>query len=146
MSEVLSERSAGIWVALVIYALGGVYMLTFWVLDTAAYYLVLLGISSLLVAVALFRVSRWAWWLGLFSFPIYFVEVVYALLMSVNFVGWYPDLPTGAFHVSMVAYLIFLCVGFILLADRRSVLRSDRILDLLSKPLSTKPPATGKGQ
>ena len=133
-----NERSAGVWVALVIYLFGGAYMLAFWALDQTAYYLVLFGIVSLLIGIALFRVSRWAWWLGLFSFPIYFVEVAYALLTSVNFVGWYPDLPTGAFHASMIVYLVFLCLGFLLLIDRRNVLRSDNVLDFLSKPLSSK--------
>ena len=137
-NQVSNERSAGVWVALVIYLLGGAYMLAFWALDQTAYYLVLFGIVSLLTGIALFRVSRWAWWLGLFSFPIYFVEVAYALLTSVNFVGWYPDLPTGAFHASMIVYLVFLCLGFLLLIDRRNVLRSDNVLDFLSKPLSSK--------
>jgi len=133
---VSNERSAGVWVALVVYLFGGAYLLAFWAFDQTAYYLVLFGIVSLLTGVALFRVSRWAWWLGLFSFPIYFVEVAYALLTSVNFVGWYPDISTGVFHSSMILYLVFLCLGFLLLIDRRSVLRSDDILDSLSKPLS----------
>lgn len=30
MSESLNERSAGIWIALVIYVTSGVYMLSFW--------------------------------------------------------------------------------------------------------------------
>ena len=121
-------------------------MLAFWALDQVAYYLALLGIVSVLIGVALFRVSRWAWWLGLFSFPILFVDVAYALLTSVNFVGWYPDLSTGAFHASMIIYLIFLCLGFLLLIDRRNVLRSDNLLDSLSKPLSSKSTTSGKSQ
>jgi hypothetical protein len=141
-NEVSNDRSAGIWVALVIYVLGGGYMLAFWALDQVAYYLAVLGIVSVLIGVALFRISRWAWWLGLFSFPIYFVDVTYALLASVNLVGWYPDLPTGVFHASMIIYLVFLCLGFLLLVDRRNALRSDQILDSLSKPLSR--PATEK--
>ena len=141
-----SERSAGVWVALAIYLLGGAYLLTFWVLDQTAYFLVLSGIVSLLIGVALFRVSRWAWWLGLFSFPIFFVEVAYALLSSVNFVGLYPNLPTGAFHASMIVYLVFLCLAFLLLIDRRSVLRSDDILDFVSKPLSSKSATSAKSQ
>ena len=141
-----NERTAGVWVALVIYVLCGVYMLAFWGFDLTAYYLGLLGIVSLLIGVALFRVSRWAWWLGLFSFPIYLVEVAYALLTSVNFVGWYPDLATGAFNASMIVYLVFLCLGFLLLIDRRNVLRSDNILDFLSKPLSSKSATSAKSQ
>jgi len=121
-------------------------MLAFWGFDLTAYYLGLLGIVSLLIGVALFRVSRWAWWLGLFSFPIYLVEVAYALLTSVNFVGWYPDLATGAFNASMIVYLVFLCLGFLLLIDRRNVLRSDNILDFLSKPLSSKSATSAKSQ
>lgn len=121
-------------------------MLAFWALDQTAYFLVLFGIVSFLTCIALFRVSRWAWWLGLFSFPIFFVEVAYALLTSVNFVGWYPDLPTGAFHASMIVYLVFLCLGFLLLIDRRNVLMSDNILDFLSKPLSSKSASSAKSQ
>lgn len=144
-SQVSSERSAGVWVALVIYVLGGGYMIAFWVLDPVAYYLLFLGAVSIVIGVALFRISRWAWWLGLFSFPIYFVDVAYALLSSVNLVGWYPDLPTGAFHASMIIYLVFLCLGFLLLVDRRNVLKSDNLLDVLSKSLS-KSTTPAKGQ
>lgn len=145
-NQVSNERSAGIWVALVIYAIGGGYMIAFWVLDTVAYYLVLLGVVSIAIGVALFRTSRWAWWLGLFSFPIYFVDVAYALLSSVNLVGWYPDLSTGAFHASMIIYLVFLCLGFLLLVDKRNLLKSDNLLDFLSKPLSSKSTTPAKGQ
>jgi len=143
---VSNERSAGVWVALVIYLLGGVYMLAFWALDQTVYSLVIFGVVSLLTGIALLRVSRWAWWLGLFSFPIFFVEVTYALLTSVNFVGWSPDLPTGAFHASMIVYLVFLCLGFLLLIDRRNVLKSDNVLDFLSKPLSSKSTTSAKTQ
>jgi len=145
-NQISSERSAGIWVALVIYVLGGGYMIAFWALDQVAYYLVLLGVVSVLTGVALFKTSRWAWWLGLFSFPIFLVDVSYALLSSVNLVGWYPDLPTGAFHSSMIVYLVFLCLGFLLLVDKRNVLKSDSLLDLLSRPLSSKATASGKAQ
>lgn len=146
-NQVSNDRSAGIWVALIIYLLAGGYMITFWALDQVAYYLVLLGVVSVLIGVALFKTSRWAWWLGLFSFPIFVVDVSYALLSSVNLVGWSPDLPTGAFHASMIVYLIFLCLAFLLLVDRRNVLKSDNVLDLLSKPLSSKSTTTsGKRQ
>ena len=55
MSEAINDRSVGVWIALVIYALGGVYMLGFWILfDHAAYTLALLGAASLLISVTLF--------------------------------------------------------------------------------------------
>ena len=134
MSEAVGERSAGIWVALVIYVLGGGYLLGFWsLLDRAAYHLAILGIVSVVIAISLLRLSRWAYWLGLFTFPLCLVDVAYALLTSVNFVGWNPNTQTLAFNASMVIYLVFLCFGFLLLIDRRSVLRSDAILDILSK-------------
>jgi hypothetical protein len=134
LSEAVGERSAGIWVALVIYVLGGGYLLGFWsLLDRAAYHLALLGIVSVVIAISLLRLSRWAYWLGLFTFPLCLADVAYALLTSVNFVGWNPNTQTLAFNASMVIYLVFLCFGFLLLIDRRSVLRSDAILDILSK-------------
>ena len=134
MSEAVGERSAGIWVALVIYVLGGGYLLGFWsLLDRAAYHLAILGIVSVVIAISLLRLSRWAYWLGLFTFPLCLADVAYALLTSVNFVGWNPNTQTLAFNASMVIYLVFLCFGFLLLIDRRSVLRSDAILDILSK-------------
>jgi len=140
VSDKVSERSAGVWVALVVYALEGVYMLGFWAfLDRAFYLLALFGILSIAIAAALFNMSRWAWWLGLFTFPLFFIDVVYALFASVSFVGWDPDALTAVFHGSMIIYLIFLCLALLLLIDRRNVLRSDRVLDLLNKPLSTKP-------
>ena len=144
MSDI-TDRSAGVWVALVIYALGGAYMLGFWALfDRAAYSLALFGVISLVIAAALFMMSRWAWWMGLFTFPLYLVDVAYALFSSVNFVGWYPNVLTGALQTSMVVYLVFLCLAFLLLIDRRNVLKSDRVLDLLYKPLVTKASAEPK--
>jgi uncharacterized membrane protein (DUF2068 family) len=134
LSEAVRERSAGVWVALVIYALEGVYLLGFWsMLDRAAYHLALFGVVSVVIAIALLRLSRWAYWLGLFTFPLCLADVAFALLTSVNFVGWNPDTQTLAFNASMVIYLVFLCFGFLLLIDRRSVLRSDAILDTLNK-------------
>jgi uncharacterized membrane protein (DUF2068 family) len=135
LSEIANERSAGIWVALVIYALGGVYMLSFWMLfDRLAFHLALLGILSLAISAALFKLSRWGFWLGLFTFPLFLVDVACALLTSISFVGWYPNVQTLAFNASMVVYLIFLCLGFLLLIDRRSLLKTDRILDLIGGP------------
>jgi hypothetical protein len=140
VSEPVDERSAGVWVALVVYAVEGVYMLGFWALfDQAVYLLAVFGISSVIIAGALFRMSRWAWWLGLFTFPLFFIDIAYALFASVSFVGWYPDVPTALFHGSMIVCLAFLCLAFLLLIDKRNVLRSDRVLDLLNKPSSPKP-------
>jgi hypothetical protein len=139
VSNVVNERSAGVWAALVVYAIGGAYMLGFWaLLDRTVYLLAFFGVVSIVIAAALFKMSRWAWWLGLFTFPLFFIDVAYALLASVSFVGGYPDTMTALFHGSMLIYLVFLCFAFILLIDRRNVLRSDRVLDLLSRPLSTK--------
>jgi hypothetical protein len=139
LSEIANERSAGIWVALAIYALGGVYMLSFWmVFDRLAFHLALLGILSLAVSAALFKLSRWGLWLGLFTFPLFLADVAYALLTSISFVGWYPNVQTLVFNASMVVYLIFLCFGFLLLVDRRSLLKTDRLLDLLGRPLTAK--------
>jgi len=145
VSEVVNERSAGVWAALVVYAIGGAYMLGFWaLLDRTVYLLAFFGVVSIVIAAALFKMSRWAWWLGLFTFPLFFIDVAYALLASVSFVGGYPDTVTALFHSSMIIYLVFICFAFILLIDRRNVLKSDRILDLLNKPISTKPAPTQK--
>ncbi len=140
MAEKFTERTAGIWIPLVFYAVGGVYMLGFWGLfDRTAYHLVILGGISVAIAVALYSLSRWGYWLGLFTFPLLFADFAYALLFSVNVVGWYPDIPTAVFHASMVAYLVFLVLSLIFLIDRRNVLKNDRLLDLLGKPLSATP-------
>jgi hypothetical protein len=140
LAEKFTERTAGIWIPLVFYAIGGVYMISFWGLfDRTAYHLVILGGVSFAIAVALYSLSKWAYWLGLFTFPLLIADFAYALVFSVNVVGWYPDIPTGVFHASMVAYLVFLVLSLIFLIDRRSVLKNDRLLDLLSKPLSATP-------
>lgn len=141
MTEKFVERTAGIWLPLVFYVVGGVYMLAFWTLfDRTAYYLTVLGVFSIFIAVALYFLSKWAFWLGLFTFPLLFVDFVYALLSSVNVVGWYPDVPNAVFHASIVVYLVFLVFSLILLIDKRNTLKNDRVLDMLGKPLS----ATGK--
>lgn len=136
MAEKFVDRTAGIWATLAFYAVGGVYMLAFWaVFDRTAFHLTLLGAISVIIAVALYSVSRWAFWLGLFTFPLYFAEFFYALLASVNFVGWYPNAQTAAFHASLIVYLFFLCISLILLIDKRTVLKTDRILDRLKSPI-----------
>lgn len=137
MAEKFAERSAGIWLPLVFYALGGAYMLAFWgVFDRTAYHLPLLGAVSIIMAIALYSLSRWAYWLGLFTFPLFFAEFLYALIGSVNFVGWNPNVPTAAFHATMVVYLVFLTFSLILLIDKRNTLKSDRILDRLGRPVA----------
>ena len=137
MAEKFTERTAGIWLPLVFYAVGGAYMLAFWGLfDRTAYHLIVLGGVSIVIAVALYLLSRWAYWLGLFTFPLLLTVFALALLSSVNLIGWYPDLPSGLFHASMVAYLVFLVFAFVLLIDKRNTLKNDRLLDLLGRPLS----------
>ncbi len=107
-------------------------MLAFWAMfSLSAYHLLALGVVSLVIAAALFSLSRWAYWLGLFTFPLLAAEFVYALMFSVNLVGWYPNPTVAVFNASMVVYLVFLCFSFLLLIDRRNTLKSDRILDRL---------------
>jgi len=113
-------------------------MLAFWgVFDPSAYALAALGAISVIIGVALFMLSRWGFWIGLFTFPLYLVEFVYAVVSSVNLVGWFPDAVTGVFQSSMIIYLIFLCFSFILLLDRRNTLKNDRILDSLNRVITS---------
>ena len=132
MTESFTERTAGIWIPTVFYAVGGIYILAFWaVFSLSAYHLLVLGIASLVVAVLLFTLSKWAYWIGLFTFPLLLVEFVLALIFSVNVVGWDPNPSVAAFNGTMVAYLILLCFSFLLLVDRRNALKSDRVMDKL---------------
>jgi hypothetical protein len=142
LTEKFTERTAGIWVPLVFYAAGGIYMLAFWAVFTqAAYHLILLGIASIAIAFTLYKTSRWAYWLGLVTFPLMFVEFLYGLVASVNLAGWDPNVEVAAFNGSMIVYLVILTLSLILLIDRRNALKSDRILDMLK---STAPPAPAK--
>lgn len=137
MTEKFAERSAGIWFPLIFYAVGGVYMLAFWgVFARSAFHLAALGVVSVVIAAALYSVSRWAFWLGLFTFPLYVAEFLYTLIASVNFVGWDPNVQTVAFHASLIVYLLFLCLSFVLLIDKRNVLKTDMILDRLKRPVT----------
>ena len=146
MTEKFTERTAGIWLPLVFYVAGGVYMLAFWgVFDRTAYYLTVFGVVSIIIAVALFSTSRWAFLLGLFTFPLMLTEFLYSLLWSVNLVGWNPNLQNAAFQASMIIYLIFLTISLILLIDKRNTLKSDRILDLLNRPAAS-PESSSKSQ
>lgn len=143
MTESFTERTAGIWVPLVFYAAGGVYMLAFWGLfDRTAYHLLVLGGVSIIIAVALYFLSRWAYWLGLFTFPLLFALFAYALIFSVTVVGWDPDIPNAILNTSMVVYLVFLTLSLLLLIDRRNTFKGDRILDMFHKPLAA--PSTEK--
>ena len=143
MTEKFAERTAGIWFPLGFYAAGGVYMLAFWaVIDRTAYHLAALGVVSLLIAAELYFISKWAFWAGLFTFPLFFAEFVLAAIASVNLAGWYPDILTGLFNASLIVYLIFLTLSLIMLIDKRNTLKNDRILDRLSgasKSLEPKP-------
>jgi hypothetical protein len=137
LTESFTERTAGIWIPTVFYAAGGVYILVFWaIFSLSAYHLLALGVASILVAVFLFNLSKWAYWIGLFTFPLLLVEFLYALTFSANIAGWYPNASVAAFNASMVAYLVLLCFSFLLLVDRRNVLKSDRFMDKLGGSVS----------
>jgi hypothetical protein len=137
LSESFAERTAGIWFPLVFYLVGGVYMLAFWGLFArTAYHLLVLGGISIIIAVSLYFVSRWAYWLGLFTFPLMFALFAWALAFSVNVVGWSHDIPNAIFNASMIVYLVFLSLSFILLIDKRNTLKNDRVLDFLRKPFA----------
>jgi hypothetical protein len=137
LSESFTERTAGIWIPTVFYAVGGIYILAFWaIFSLSAYHLLALGIASIIVAVLLFDLSKWAYWIGAFTFPLLIVEFAYALMFSVNVAGWDPNATVAAFNSSMVAYLVLLCLSFLLLLDRRNALKSDRFMDRLSGSVS----------
>ena len=137
MTESFTERTAGIWIPTIFYAVGGIYILAFWAMfSLSAYHLLALGIASILVAALLFGLSKWAYWIGAFTFPLLVVEFVYALEFSVNVAGWDPNAFVAAFNASMVAYLLLLCLSFLLLLDRRNALKSDRFMDRLSGSVS----------
>jgi hypothetical protein len=134
LTEKFTERTAGVWFPLVFYVVGGVYMLAFWgVLDRTAFHLSVLGAVSIIIAVALYATSRWAFWLGLFTFPLFFAEFLYALLATLNLEGWMASPQTSAFQASMIAYLLFLTLSLILLIDKRNTLKGDRVLDKLKR-------------
>jgi hypothetical protein len=136
MTEAFTERTAGIWLPLVFYVLGGIYMLSVWgIYDRAAYHLTVLGVLSILVAVTLYMLSRWGFILGLLTFPLFFVEFLLALNTSVNFVGWDPTPTIALLNASFVVYLVFLVFSLILLIDKRNTLKSDRVLDVLRGPV-----------
>ena len=137
MTESFTERTAGIWVPMVFYAAGGIYILAFWaVFSLSAFHLLALGIASILVAILLYSLSKWAYWIGLFTFPLLIVEFLYALTFSVNIAGWAPNPLVAVFNGSMVAYLLLLCLSFLLLLDRRNTLRSDTFMDKLGASIS----------
>lgn len=113
-------------------------MLAFWgVFDRTAIHLTVLGVVSIVIALALYMTSRWAFWLGLFTFPLLFVDFLFALQTSVNIVGWDPNPQTAVFHASIVIYLAFLTFSLILLIDKRNTLRSDRVLDMLNRSITS---------
>jgi hypothetical protein len=137
LTESFTERTAGIWIPIVFYAIGGIYILAFWaIFSLSAYHLLALGIASVIVAVLLFGLSKWAYWIGVFTFPLLIVEFVYALTFSVNAAGWDPNATVAVLNASMVAYLLLLCLSFLLLLDRRNALKSDRFMDRLSGSVS----------
>jgi hypothetical protein len=119
-------------------------MLAFWALfGRSAYPLLVLGVVSIVISVALYTLSRWAYWLGLFSFPLLLVEFIFSLNFSVSVVGWYPNIPTGVFNASMIVYLVFLCLSVLFLIDKRNTLKSDRILDMFKSSVPAAEKSTG---
>jgi uncharacterized membrane protein (DUF2068 family) len=138
MSETFTERTAGIWFPLIFYAVGGIYMLAVWgIFDKLAFHLMALGILSIIVAVSLYMLSRWGFLLGLLAFPLFLVEFFYALITSINLVGWNPNLSIALLNASFVVYLIFLVFSVVFLIDKRNALKSDRLLDLMRGPIQT---------
>ena len=138
MTESFTERTPGIWIPTVFYAASGIYILAFWaVFSLSAYHLLALGIASILIAVLLFTLSKWAYWIGLFTFPLLIVEFVYALNFSVAIAGWDPNVPDAAFNASIVVYLVLLCFSFLLLLDKRNSLKTDRVMDKLGSAASS---------
>jgi signal transduction histidine kinase len=132
LTESFTERTAGIWIPTVFYAVSGICILAFWaVFSLSAYHLLALGIASVLIAALLFNLSKWAYWIGLLTFPLLVIEFLYALMFSVNIAGWTPNAPVAAFNASMLVYLVLLCFSFILLLDRRNTLKSDKFMDKL---------------
>lgn len=132
MTETFTERTAGIWVSLVFYALGGVYMIAVCgVFARTAYYLAVMGAVSIIISVSLYLLSRWGFVLGLFTFPLFFLEFLYSLITNVNFLGWNPTPTIAILNASFIAYLVFLVIALLLLVDRRNILKGDRVLDLL---------------
>jgi len=109
-------------------AVGGIFA-------RAAYFLIALGVVSLLISVTLYFMSRWAYILGLFTFPLLLIEFLYALNTNVNFQGWYPNIKIGLLNASLIGYVILLVFSFLLLIDKRNALKSDRILDLVRGPV-----------
>jgi len=139
LTESFTERTAGIWIPTVFYAVGGICIVAFWaVFSLSAYHLLALGVASILVAILLYGLSKWAYWIGLFTFPLLIIEFLYALMFSVNIGGWAPNVLVAAFNASMVVYLLLLCLSFLLLLDRRNTLKSDRFMDKLSSFVSAR--------
>ena len=139
MTESFTERTAGIWIPTVFYAVGGICIVAFWaVFSLSAYHLLALGVASILVAILLYSLSKWAYWIGLFTFPLLIIEFLYALMFSVNIGGWAPNVLVAVFNASMVVYLLLLCLSFLLLLDRRNTLKSDRFMDKLSSSVSAR--------
>jgi len=137
LTESFTERTAGIWVPTAFYAAGGIFILAFWaVFSLSAFHLLALGIASILVAVFLYTLSKWAYWIGLFTFPLLILEFIYALMFSVNIAGWDPNPLVAVFNASMVAYLVLLCLSFLLLVDKRGSLKSDKLMDKLGSLVS----------
>jgi hypothetical protein len=147
LTQEFAERTAGIWLPTIFYAAGGAYMLAFWgIFGMTAFHLAALGVISIVIAVALYSTSRWAFWLGLFTFPLLFAEFLYALLTSVNMVGWNANPQTTAFQASMIVYLLFLTLSLFLLIDKRNTLKSDRILDRFKRSAASEGSTGSKEQ
>jgi hypothetical protein len=121
------------------YGASGIFILAFWaVYSLSAYHLLALGIASILIAVFLFSLSKWAYWIGLFTFPLLIVEFLYALNFSVNIAGWDPNPEVAVFNASMIVYLVLLCFSFLLLLDKRNTLKSDRFMDKLGSVVASR--------
>jgi hypothetical protein len=77
---------------------------------------------------------------------LYLAVFLLATLASVNLAGWYPDILTGVFNASLIAYLVFLCLSFIMLLDKRNTLKSDRVMDRLKRPAAAAEPTPKAAQ
>ncbi len=114
------QSSFGILFPATFYLLVGLYMMIFPILyDVSLFALLLLSVICMVTGVGLLLLKRWSLWLGLALSPYIVVAAWVALSYSRNFVGFFPNIKTGAFHISLILWIVLTPISIILLMDKR---------------------------
>lgn len=104
----------------ILFFLLGIYMIIYPILfDQSLYWIIILSILCIVSSIGLFLLKRWGLWLAIIIFPFIIVTLLAALELSINLVGFAPNVQTQIFNLSFILFAIFSLFSILTLIDSR---------------------------